>query len=253
MNDLVLSMRRHVSNRLPVTRSLPATDHGRAIVLKGTSQQSIVLASLQPASSTFSCSLWFWMSANVSNQRVISYRSTTIGQYGGFELQQNAALQRLSLYSYDAANAISINLSPATTFALNAWNHVALCFSPNANVLYLNGTAIGTDSTHTLLPPPNQSITLGRASWGSSGGFTGLVKQFVYTPVAWTAGQVASLHNGSVPASATVELRCNERSGARCKDSIGSHNGTFSGDLSRHGRIAAAPPNQATSGRILLS
>lgn len=254
-NSNISALRPTATNRQVIARSTVTPDAGRSLVLRGGSTfDNVTIPGITPAL-PFSAALWFKIQQTGGNYlRFISYRSTTAGQMGGFELQTNAATTRLFLAGYNSAGTSLFSLSPANTFAYNTWHHVAITMAANSNIIYLDGVAIGSNTTQTIAMPTGQVLTLGKSSFTSGSPFVGQIDQFVFANATWTAGEVSNLHSqGTVPDTATCVLNFDERSGSVCKDDSGDgHPGVYTGNLTVHGRVSDVPPHQPTYPRTTL-
>ncbi len=231
-----------------VSRTPSLQDAGRSLGFRGGSTfDNVIVPGLVPAAS-FSFGFWFKMHNTASFQRLLSWR-TSGG--GGFELQENATTTKLTFTGSNATGTTVINLAPATTFALATWVHVAVSVAPNNTTMYINGSAVATDTTHTLSPATNQTLTIGKASFTNGTSFIGLIDQFVFANSLWTGPEVAALWAaGTVPSSAICVLNFDERSGALALDSSSNgNNGIVNGLTTAAGRIPDIPPNQPVYGR----
>jgi len=120
--------------------------------------------------------------------------------------------------------------------------------------MYINGTAVATDTTHTLNAATGQTLTLGKASFTNGTSFIGLIDQFVFANTLWTASDVTNLYTaGTVPASAIYTLNFDERSGALALDSSGNgNNGVVNGPITSAGRLPDIQPHQPLYGRPVI-
>jgi|GEM_PF-3236171 len=234
-----------------VSRTPSLQDAGRSLGLRGGSTfDNVTIPGLVPAAS-FSFGFWFKMHATASFQRLLSWR-TSGG--GGFELQENGTTTKLTFIGSNASGTAVISLAPATTFSLATWVHVVVTCAPNNTTMYINGTAVATDTTHTLNAATGQTLTLGKASFTNGTSFIGLVDQFVFANMLWTASDVTNLYTvGTVPASAICTLNFDERSGALALDSSGNgNNGVVNGPITSAGRLPDIPPHQPLYGRPVI-
>jgi len=237
--------------RSGVSRTPSLQDAGRSLGLRGGSTlDNVTIPGLVPAAS-FSFGFWFKMCATASFQRLLSWR-TSGG--GGFEVQENGTTTKLTFVGSNASGTTVINLAPTTTFPLATWTHVAVTCAANNTVMYINGAAVATDTSHTLSPAVNQTLTIGKASFTNGTSFIGLIDQFVFANALWNATDINALYAaGTVPANAICVLNFDERSGSLAIDATGhGNNGVVNGLTTSAGRLPDVPPHQPMYSRPTL-
>ncbi len=77
------------------------------------------------------------------------------------------------------------------TVAINDWVHVAIVYSPDSAVLYLDGVPVRTRAIHC--PSNNKCIATGITGYYYSPDFRGNIDEFRVWDIALTAGQVSEL------------------------------------------------------------
>ena len=235
--------------RTVFARAVAAQDAGRSLGLRGGSTfDNVTIPGLVPGAS-FSFALWFKMCSTASFQRLVSWRASGAG---GFELEENGTTNKLTFAGSNASGTTVINLAPTATFTIGAWAHVAITCTANNTVMYLNGVAVASDTTHTLAAATGQTLTIGKASFTNGTSFIGLVDQFVFANnTLWSAAAVAALYSaGTLPPNPNVLLNFDERSGSVAVDASGNgNNGVINGPTSAFLRFPDAPPFQPSYGR----
>jgi hypothetical protein len=91
-------------------------------------------------------------------------------------------------------------INSTTVLSVGAWSHVAVVLNGTTGTLYVNGTAIGTNTAMTLTPSSLGSTTqnwIGRSQFSADPYLNGIVDDFRIYGGALTATQVAALAAGT--------------------------------------------------------
>ncbi|MEM7221161.1 MAG: DUF4347 domain-containing protein, partial [Pseudomonadota bacterium] len=101
----------------------------------------------------------------------------------------------------------TVNIGGGPTLSTNTWYHLTVSFDASGVRLYLDGTEIINDSSHTIgLSGNSEPIALGMSTQGSSAGsvlpgtwyFDGRIDEFAIFSQALTASQASSLYNAGL-------------------------------------------------------
>jgi fibronectin type 3 domain-containing protein len=130
---------------------------------------------------------------------------------------------RFSITTNGYSNEQQINSSVAV--ATGTWTHIAVTLSGSLGTLYVNGTAVGTNSAMTLNPSSLGNTTnnyIGQSQFSGDPYLDGLVDEFHIYSQALTPAQISSLMSGpaaptsltAAPGNNQVTLAWNTASGA---------------------------------------
>ena len=178
---------------------------GNSISLGGTSYVTLPAGLVSSLSGNFSIASWVYMNANGMWARVFDFgSSTTVYMYLAPASGGNTI--RYGITTSSSAGEQTINgpvLSPG------AWHHVAVTLSGNTGTLYVDGAAVGTNSSMTLKPSSLGSTTqnyIGKSQWPDPY-LNGRVDDFRIYSRALTNAEIIALSNPEgVPPSAPTGL-----------------------------------------------
>ncbi|HEX9048119.1 MAG TPA: LamG-like jellyroll fold domain-containing protein, partial [Verrucomicrobiae bacterium] len=132
--------------------------------------------------------------ATVANWNRIFDFGTGTGNYMELTPQNgNNGKVRFAITTSGSGNEQQINSS--STLSLNTWHHVAVTINGSVGVLYVDGVAVGTNSSMTLNPTSLGNTTqnyIGKSQF-SDPYLNGQVDEFRIYSSALTAGEVATL------------------------------------------------------------
>ena len=152
----------------------------------------------------FTIATWVFLDAGNAWQRIFDFGSGT-GTYMFLTPEAGAnGPVRFAITTSGSGGEQQIN-GPAT-LSTGAWHHVAVTMSNGVGILYLDGTAVGTNSSMTLSPSSlgkTTANTIGQSQYSGDPHLTGIVDDFRIYPSALSARQVASL---AVPASSELTM-----------------------------------------------
>jgi len=178
-----------------------------SVKLNGTNQSITISNSgsfLQTAFSEGTIFLWMRSQNNTGNRIVFDIG----GSDNGLALQLNNNTIQAGI-----ASGSTRRTTTAVNYTSTAWNHVALVYSGSVLTLYVNGTAVATNSTalgFTSVGATSNGSRIG-ANNGSNafniagGFFSGWIDNFTIVSKALSANEIAALANNSfVPSNATT-------------------------------------------------
>ena len=146
----------------------------------------------------FTIATWVKLSGTLNNTRIFDFGTGT-GNY--MELcpknGQNGYLR------YEIASGAVQQINTTYTFPTGVWTHVAITQSGSTGTLYINGTAVGTNTSLTLNPSKLGVTTqnnLGKSQWGTDPYLNGALDDFRLYSQALSPAQIAALANPSAGA-----------------------------------------------------
>jgi hypothetical protein len=171
-----------------------------AVALNGTSGAYVSFApGLVSSLANFTVAAWVNVAVSNAWQRVFDFGSGS-GTYMFLSPEAGTGGPlRFSITTSGSGGEQQIN-GPAT-LSDGVWHHVAVTLSNTVGILYLDGIAIGTNSSMTLTPAALGSTTantIGQSQFAGDPHFTGSVDDFRIYPSALSAAQVGALAIGNV-------------------------------------------------------
>jgi hypothetical protein len=166
---------------------------GNAVALDGSSGYVSLPDTLGADLGDFSIAAWAYWNGGSPNQRVFDFGTST-DHYMFLTPRHGSGVVRfaMSLTSYRAEQAIS----GSAALPVRKWSHVAVTLSGTTATLYIDGVAVGTNTTMIFAPfrlgsPGNN--WLGRSQVAADPYFNGLLDEFRLYRGALSAAQVAAL------------------------------------------------------------
>ncbi|QUP55678.1 hypothetical protein GO998_18130 (plasmid) [Ralstonia syzygii] len=145
--------------------------------------------------SDFTISAWVFWNASQTWARLFDFGSGT-GHYLMLTPLGSAGAMRFAMTTNGRYGEQSIDGTGA--LPTGQWVHVAVTLSGTTGTLYVNGTAVNTNTAMFLAPFRLGSTAqnwLGRSQYSADPGFNGLIDDFRIHRGALTAAQIASLMN----------------------------------------------------------
>ncbi|HEY9244135.1 MAG TPA: LamG-like jellyroll fold domain-containing protein, partial [Streptosporangiaceae bacterium] len=195
---------------------------GNALALCGNNEFVSLPSGIMQGVSDFTISAWVNPSANTAWSRVFDFGTGT-GDYMFLTLNAGGGPIRFAITTSGAGGEQQINgtgeLPPGT------WSHVAVTLSGHTGTLYVNGTAVGTNSNMTLNPAALGNTTqdwIGRSQYPADPYLNGKIDDFQIYSSALSASQIAALAGGQPGAGTVADYAFDETGGATATDSSGN-------------------------------
>ena len=219
---------------------------GSAVSLCGNNEYVNLPSGIVSGLTDFTISAWVNPSQNTPWSRVFDFGTGT-GNYMFLTLNAGGGPLRFAITTSGGGAEQQIN--GTGNLPLNTWSHVAVTLSGSTGTLYVNGTAVGTNSNMTLHPSDLGNTTqdwIGRSQYPADPYLSGKVDDFQIYDHALTAAQVAGLAGGQQGAGNVADYRFDEAGGATATDSSGN---------GRDGTIISAPqaPPTMDAYEVILS
>jgi hypothetical protein len=236
MSTIADNIRSAILNELwatgPVTNSDPvggkATgprvpgEIGNAVPLDGAGDYVNLPAGIASSLSDFTVSAWVKPTADTQWSRVFDVGTGT-GTYMFLTVNAGSG-PRFAITTTGSGGEQQI--SSSTQLPLNTWSHLAVTLSGATGTLYVNGTAVATNSNMTLHPSSlgntNQDW-IGRSQFGDPT-LNGAVDDFAIYSRALSASEVGALAGGQAAAGDVADYKFDEASGATALDSSANGN-----------------------------
>ena len=170
---------------------------GKALKLDGTSTSYATLPSgIVSALNDFTISTWVRMDAKSNWMRVFDFGSGT-SKYMFLTIQAGTAnLMRYAIKNGGSEQQVSFNYS----LPLNTWTHFAVTQSGNTCTLYINGTAVATNTGVTITPSVIGATTqnyLGKSQYNDPI-FNGSMDGFKIYSRALSAAEIQNFSNNQI-------------------------------------------------------
>jgi len=200
-----------------------------AVHLNGTTNGYVSFpAGLVRTLNSFSVSTWVKVDANPQCARVFDYGSGT-GAYMFLSPDSGSNTVRYAITTNSSAGEQRIE--NRAVLSTGIWHHVAVTLSGSVGVLYIDGAAVGTNSSMTLHPSNLGSTTqnyIGKSQWADPN-LTGSVDDFRIYSRALSAAEIAGLAalSTNTPYSTAPAALTASKSGMLTFRFYGVPNGTF--------------------------
>ncbi len=195
-----------------------------ALTLCGNNEYVAAPPDLVSGLTNFTISAWVNPSQDTAWSRVFDFGTGT-NDYMFLTLSANGGPIRFAITSSGAGGEQQIN--GTGTLPLNTWSHIAVTLSGTTGTLYVNGTAVGTNTNMTLDPADLGDTTqdwIGRSQYPGDPYYNGSIDDFQVYSRALPAAEVAALAGGQPGTGDVADYRFDESGGATATDSSG--NGT---------------------------
>jgi Concanavalin A-like lectin/glucanases superfamily/Carbohydrate binding module (family 6) len=201
---------------------------GNALSLCGNNEYANLPSGIVQGLSDFTISAWVNPSQDTAWSRVFDFGTGT-GDYMFLTLNAGGGPLRFAITTSGAGGEQQIN--GTGELPSNTWSHIAVTLSGTTGTLYVNGTAVGTNTDMTLAPSDLGDTTqnwIGRSQYPTDPYLDGQVDDFQIYDNALTAAQIAALASGQPGAGNVASYKFDETGGATAVDSSGNgHNGTI--------------------------
>ena len=190
---------------LQATATRDAGRSGTALKLDGTSTAYATLpAGIVSTLNDFTISTWVRMDVKSNWMRVFDFGSGTT-KYMFLTIQAGSAnVMRYAIKNGGGEQQLSFNY----TLPLNTWTHFAITQSGNTCTMYINGTAVASNTGVTIKPSTIGSTTqnyLGKSQFNDPM-FKGSIDEFKIFGRALTASEIAASHlSQTITLAATAE------------------------------------------------
>ena len=201
---------------------------GNALRLSGASEYVSLPTGIVSGLTNFTISAWVNPAANSTWSRVFDFGSNTTANM--FLTVSAGTAPRFAITTSGSGG--EQRLSATSALPLNTWSHLAVTVNGNTGTLYVNGTAVATNTAMTLHPTNLGSTTnnwIGRSQYADPF-LNATVDDFQIYNTALSAAAVQTLAGGTQGAGNVASYRFDETSGATALDSSGNgRNGTITG------------------------
>jgi Concanavalin A-like lectin/glucanases superfamily/NedA-like, galactose-binding domain len=194
---------------------------GNAIRLNGSGEYVNLPTGIVSGLDDVTIAAWVNPSANTAWSRVFDFGT---GTTANMFMTVSAGGGPLRFAITTAGGGAEQRLDAPGTLPLNTWSHVAVTLSGDTGTLYVNGTAVATNTNMTIHPAAlgntNQNW-LGRSQYGDPF-LNGAVDDFQIYGRALSGAQVQALAGGQAGAGDVASYKFDEASGATAVDSSGA-------------------------------
>jgi hypothetical protein len=234
MSTIASNIRTAIMTKLwasgPVTDSMPASGRatgprvpgriGNAVKLAGTGDYVNLPAGIASGLSDFTISAWVKPAATTDWTRVFDFGTGTTDYM--FLTVNAGSGPRFAITTSGGGG--EQQLTSNTQLPLNTWSHLAVTLSGNTGTLYVDGTAVATNTNMTLHPSDLGNTTqdwIGRSEYGDPY-LNATVDDFAIYNRALSASQIGALAGGQAAAGNVADYKFDEASGATALDSSGN-------------------------------
>jgi DUF1680 family protein len=237
----------------PAVLSVPGK-FGTAVELQRGSNQYINLPpTVLGGAAAITLAGWVKPSSNANWGRVFDFGNNT-QRYMYLTNRNGSGVPRFAITTNFAGGEQGINATAA--LPVDAWSHLAVTISGTTGTLWVNGVAVGTNTSMTLNPSVLGALAnnwIGRSNYAGDAPFAGAIDDVNIWSRALTAAQLAQLQTtpaaaSSVGAGNLASYALAETSGNTVTDASGQgRHGTLGrtwGSPSHPGFLAAYPETQ---------
>lgn len=163
-----------------------------AVNLSGNSSQYVTLPTgVVSGLTNFTIAAWVKQTTAASWMRIFDFGSGTATYMFLTPLPGGAVAPR---FAFRLNNGTEQQINGTSAVSVGAWHHFAVTLNGSVGILYVDGVAVGTNSSLTLNPASLGSTTqnyIGKSQWADPY-FNGLVDEFRIYDDALSAGEVAT-------------------------------------------------------------
>jgi O-glycosyl hydrolase len=169
--------------------------NGQLTLASGSSQYVSLPAGMVGALTNFTIETWVKLNSISNWARIFDFGNNTTNYM--FLSPQNGSTGRLRFAITTASSGGEQQINGPAPLSVGAWNHVVVTLNGHTGILYLNGLAVGTNSTMTLTPlslGTTSNNYLGKSQW-SDPYLNGQIDEFRIYTVALSPAEVAATFN----------------------------------------------------------
>lgn len=175
-----------------------------AASLSGTSNYATLPSGVVAGLTNFTISAWVKLNSLSNWARLFDFGTGT--NVYMFLAPQNGSTGKLRFAISTSGSSGEQQINTSYAFTPGTWTHVAVTLSGSTGTLYVNGTAVGSNSAMTLNPSSLGVTTLnyiGKSRY-SDPYFNGLIDEFQIYPRALSTAEIATL--AAPPSAPTVSI-----------------------------------------------
>ncbi|WP_051807856.1 arabinofuranosidase catalytic domain-containing protein [Actinoplanes subtropicus] len=194
---------------------------GNAVKLNGADEYVALPTGIVSALSDYTISAWVNPSSDDTWARIFDFGTgTSVNMF----LTVNGGGNGLRFAITGGGNGVEQQLTGGGQLPLNTWSHVAVTLSGTTGTLYLNGTAVASNTNMTLKPSAlgntNQNW-IGRSQYPDPY-LNATVDDFNIYNRALSATEIAALAGGTAGAGNVADYKFDETTGRTATDSSGN-------------------------------
>lgn len=169
--------------------------------VRGSHQYVELPAAVLGGASAITLSVWVRPSHDAAWQRAFDFGANTT-RYLYLATRNASGVPRFAITTSGAGGEQALNGTAA--LPLNQWSHLAVTLTGSTGTLYVNGTAVATNTAMTLTPAALGTLTnnwLGRSNYAGDPVFAGAFDEFNVWSRALTQAEITSLQTSEAKLS----------------------------------------------------